>query len=70
MPKVNLNCYSGAHQVSFLRYTQQWSKKVVFVLNKSDIYQNKGEVGHTLAVVILLSENNFFLYVDIKVGPF
>lgn len=31
-------------QVVFLRYTQQWKKKVVFVLNKSDLYQNSFEV--------------------------
>jgi len=31
-------------QVDFLRYSQQWKKKVVFVLNKADIYQNNNEV--------------------------
>lgn len=31
-------------EVSFLRYTQQWKKKVVFVLNKSDLYQTASEV--------------------------
>lgn len=31
-------------QVAFLRYIQQWKKKVVFVLNKSDLYQSMGEV--------------------------
>lgn len=31
-------------QVAFLRYSQQWKKKVVFILNKSDIYQNTREV--------------------------
>jgi len=31
-------------QVDFLRYSQQWKKKVVFVLNKADIYQNNHEV--------------------------
>ncbi|KAJ9171956.1 hypothetical protein P3X46_015250 [Hevea brasiliensis] len=30
-------------EVAFLRYTQQWKKKVVFVLNKSDLYQNTSE---------------------------
>nr|GEV07714.1 probable transmembrane GTPase FZO-like, chloroplastic [Tanacetum cinerariifolium] len=30
-------------EVAFLRYTQQWKKKVVFVLNKSDIYQTPTE---------------------------
>lgn len=38
-------------EVSFLRYTQQWSKKVVFVLNKSDIYQNKGELEEAIAFI-------------------
>lgn len=31
-------------QIAFLRYSQQWKKKVVFVLNKADIYQNNHEV--------------------------
>lgn len=31
-------------QVAFLRYIQQWKKKVVFVLNKSDLYRNANEV--------------------------
>lgn len=31
-------------QVGFLRYTQQWRKKVVFVLNKADLYQTAQEV--------------------------
>ncbi|EEF41711.1 conserved hypothetical protein [Ricinus communis] len=31
-------------EVAFLRYTQQWKKKVVFVLNKSDLYQNASEL--------------------------
>ncbi|KAJ8543169.1 hypothetical protein K7X08_005692 [Anisodus acutangulus] len=38
-------------EVSFLRYTQQWSKRVVFVLNKSDIYQNKGELEEAIAFI-------------------
>ncbi|KAL3328461.1 hypothetical protein AABB24_035876 [Solanum stoloniferum] len=38
-------------EVSFLRYTQQWSKKVVFVLNKSDIYKNKGELEEAIAFI-------------------
>ncbi|KAG5587117.1 hypothetical protein H5410_047551 [Solanum commersonii] len=40
-----------AIQVSFLRYTQQWSKKVVFVLNKSDIYKNNGELEEAIAFI-------------------
>ncbi|CAI9781164.1 unnamed protein product [Fraxinus pennsylvanica] len=31
-------------EVTFLRYVQQWKKRVVFVLNKSDLYQNAEEV--------------------------
>lgn len=38
-------------EVSFLRYTQQWSKKVVFVLNKSDIYKNKGELEEAITFI-------------------
>lgn len=38
-------------EVSFLRYTQQWSKKVVFVLNKSDIYKNNGELEEAIAFI-------------------
>ncbi|XP_019225511.1 PREDICTED: probable transmembrane GTPase FZO-like, chloroplastic isoform X2 [Nicotiana attenuata] len=38
-------------EVNFLRYTQQWSKKVVFVLNKSDIYQNKGELEEAIGFI-------------------
>ncbi|XP_055813276.1 probable transmembrane GTPase FZO-like, chloroplastic isoform X2 [Solanum dulcamara] len=38
-------------EVSFLRYTQQWSKKVVFVLNKADIYKNKGELEEAIAFI-------------------
>ncbi|KAL5193201.1 putative transmembrane GTPase FZO-like, chloroplastic [Glycine soja] len=32
-------------EIAFLRYSQQWKKKAVFVLNKADIYQNNHE-GH------------------------
>lgn len=31
-------------EVAFLRYIQQWKKRVVFVLNKSDLYQNDFEL--------------------------
>ncbi|KAG7011236.1 putative transmembrane GTPase FZO-like, chloroplastic, partial [Cucurbita argyrosperma subsp. argyrosperma] len=37
--------------VNFLRYTQQWKKKVVFVLNKSDLYQNSHELEEALSFV-------------------
>ncbi|GFP92283.1 uncharacterized protein in xyna 3'region [Phtheirospermum japonicum] len=30
-------------EVAFLRYIQQWKKKIVFVLNKSDMYQSADE---------------------------
>lgn len=38
-------------EVTFLRYTQQWKKKVVFVLNKSDIYQNVTELEEAIAFI-------------------
>ncbi|XP_028083641.1 probable transmembrane GTPase FZO-like, chloroplastic isoform X1 [Camellia sinensis] len=38
-------------EVSFLRYTQQWKKKVVFVLNKSDLYQNSNELEEAIVFV-------------------
>ena len=34
----------GVFQVTFLRYTQQWKKRVVFLLNKADLYRNSSEV--------------------------
>ncbi|XP_031744115.1 probable transmembrane GTPase FZO-like, chloroplastic isoform X2 [Cucumis sativus] len=38
-------------EVNFLRYTLQWKKKVVFVLNKSDLYQNSDELEEALSFV-------------------
>ncbi|KAA8543233.1 hypothetical protein F0562_021272 [Nyssa sinensis] len=38
-------------EVSFLRYTQQWRKKVVFVLNKSDLYRNASELEEAIAFI-------------------
>ncbi|WOG83692.1 hypothetical protein DCAR_0102869 [Daucus carota subsp. sativus] len=38
-------------EVTFLRYTQQWKKKVVFVLNKSDIYQNATELEEAISFI-------------------
>jgi hypothetical protein len=32
-------------QVSFLRYIRQWGKKVVFVLNKADLFESEVEVS-------------------------
>ncbi|XP_050363096.1 probable transmembrane GTPase FZO-like, chloroplastic [Argentina anserina] len=38
-------------EVTFLRYTQQWKKKVVFVLNKSDIYRNANELEEAMSFI-------------------
>ncbi|GAB4840767.1 hypothetical protein Ancab_021529 [Ancistrocladus abbreviatus] len=38
-------------EVTFLQYTQQWKKKVVFVLNKSDLYQNPSELDEAVKFV-------------------
>ncbi|KAL5982543.1 hypothetical protein ACLOJK_016616 [Asimina triloba] len=38
-------------EVAFLRYVQQWKKKVVFVLNKCDLYQNPSELEEATAFV-------------------
>ncbi|KAF8394426.1 hypothetical protein HHK36_020634 [Tetracentron sinense] len=38
-------------EVAFLRYVQQWKKKVVFVLNKSDIYRNTSELEEAVAFI-------------------
>lgn len=38
-------------EVAFLRYTQQWKKKVVFVLNKSDIYQTPLELEEAIGFI-------------------
>lgn len=45
-----------AFQVAFLRYSQQWKKKVVFVLNKSDIYQSSHEVRQWLKLRISFTQ--------------
>ncbi|KAK3415779.1 probable transmembrane GTPase FZO-like, chloroplastic isoform X3 [Eucalyptus grandis] len=54
-------------EVAFLRYTQQWRKKVVFVLNKSDIYQNDLELQEATSFISenvqnLLNAENVALY--------
>jgi len=50
-------------QIDFLRYSQQWKKKAVFVLNKADIYQNNQEVCvvflFVLIIGILISMSSF-----------
>ncbi|KAL1329623.1 hypothetical protein HN51_046798 [Arachis hypogaea] len=38
-------------EITFLRYSQQWKKKVVFVLNKADIYQNAHELEEAMSFV-------------------
>ncbi|CAN1176819.1 Probable transmembrane GTPase FZO-like, chloroplastic, partial [Linum perenne] len=38
-------------EVTFLRYTQQWKKKIVFVLNKSDLYRNDSELEEALSFI-------------------
>ncbi|XP_042007040.1 probable transmembrane GTPase FZO-like, chloroplastic [Salvia splendens] len=38
-------------EVAFLRYIQQWKKKVVFVLNKSDLYRGADELEEALAFI-------------------
>ncbi|XP_057484271.1 probable transmembrane GTPase FZO-like, chloroplastic isoform X1 [Actinidia eriantha] len=38
-------------EVTFLRYTQQWKKRVVFVLNKSDLYRNSNELEEAIAFI-------------------
>ncbi|CAI0448911.1 unnamed protein product [Linum tenue] len=38
-------------EVTFLRYTQQWRKKIVFVLNKSDLYRDDSELEEALSFI-------------------
>ncbi|KAK4407133.1 putative transmembrane GTPase FZO-like, chloroplastic [Sesamum angolense] len=38
-------------EVAFLRYIQQWRKKVVFVLNKSDLYRNAEELDEAIGFI-------------------
>ncbi|CAA0828108.1 FZO-like [Striga hermonthica] len=38
-------------EVAFLRYIQQWKKKIVFVLNKSDLYQGTDELNEAIAFI-------------------
>jgi hypothetical protein len=43
-------------QVSFLRYIRQWGKKVVFVLNKADLFESEVEVScHRTSVAMTTS---------------
>ncbi|GLU03520.1 hypothetical protein SLE2022_207140 [Rubroshorea leprosula] len=38
-------------EVNFLRYSQQWRKKVVFVLNKADLYQDSHELEEAISFI-------------------
>ncbi|KAF2617081.1 hypothetical protein F2Q68_00038193 [Brassica cretica] len=54
-------------EVAFLRYTQQWKKKFVFILNKSDIYRDTRELEEAISFVKentqkLLNTENVILY--------
>ncbi|KAG2697096.1 hypothetical protein I3760_07G090500 [Carya illinoinensis] len=54
-------------EVGFLRYTQQWRKKVVFVLNKADLYQTAQELEEAISFIKentrkLLSTEDVTLY--------
>ncbi|XP_010255948.1 PREDICTED: probable transmembrane GTPase FZO-like, chloroplastic isoform X2 [Nelumbo nucifera] len=54
-------------EVAFLHYIQQWKKKVVFVLNKSDIYRTTSELEEAIAFIKentgkLLNAENVTLY--------
>ncbi|XP_031263788.1 probable transmembrane GTPase FZO-like, chloroplastic [Pistacia vera] len=54
-------------EVDFLRYTQQWKKRFVFVLNKSDLYQNAFELEEAISFIKdntrkLLNVENVIVY--------
>ncbi|XP_047152297.1 probable transmembrane GTPase FZO-like, chloroplastic [Vigna umbellata] len=54
-------------EIAFLRYSQQWKKKAVFVLNKADIYQNNQELEEAMSFIKdniqrLLNTENVILY--------
>ncbi|KAK7277640.1 hypothetical protein RJT34_22655 [Clitoria ternatea] len=38
-------------EIAFLRYSQQWKKKAVFVLNKADIYRNTHELEEATSFI-------------------
>lgn len=52
--------YSCSCQVAFLRYIQQWKKKIVFVLNKSDLYRSADEVWTNVYYSIFYSQLKVF----------
>ncbi|KAL6505129.1 hypothetical protein OROGR_024946 [Orobanche gracilis] len=48
------NCVRSARSeesADFLRYIQQWKKKIVFVLNKSDLYRTTDELEEAIAFI-------------------
>ncbi|PON55284.1 Thiamine phosphate synthase [Parasponia andersonii] len=54
-------------EVAFLRYIQQWKKKVVFVLNKSDLYRSSHELEEAISFIKenttkLLNAENITVY--------
>ncbi|KAG8389354.1 hypothetical protein BUALT_Bualt02G0220600 [Buddleja alternifolia] len=54
-------------EVAFLRYIQQWKKRIVFVLNKSDMYRNAEELQEAIAFIKentqkMLNSENINLY--------
>lgn len=54
-------------EIDFLRYSQQWKKKAVFVLNKADIYQNNHDLEEAMSFIkdniqILLNTEDVILY--------
>ncbi|KAH8515507.1 hypothetical protein H0E87_004105 [Populus deltoides] len=54
-------------EVAFLRYIQQWKKKVIFMLNKSDLYQNSSELEEAILFIKentrkLLNTDDMILY--------
>ncbi|XP_020086366.1 probable transmembrane GTPase FZO-like, chloroplastic isoform X3 [Ananas comosus] len=48
-------------EVAFLLYVQQWKKKVVFVLNKMDLYRNDSEIETAKLRAIKLMESTLQL---------
>nr|TKS18030.1 hypothetical protein D5086_0000008790 [Populus alba] len=54
-------------EVAFLHYIQQWKKKVIFMLNKSDLYQNSSELEEAILFIKentrkLLNTDDMILY--------
>ncbi|KAI5597172.1 hypothetical protein BDE02_02G050200 [Populus trichocarpa] len=54
-------------EVAFLRYIQQWKKKVIFMLNKAGLYQNSSELEEAILFIKentrkLLNTDDMILY--------